>query len=80
MTLPHPHRAAQRTTFRSLPGEIAGDPVGASGTVQHRGEGGRGGHCTVRQVYRPTVKLERLKLRRGPRPTVSVVAVLLVQV
>ena len=37
------------------------------------------GEATV-QVYRPTVILERLKLRRGPRPTVSVVAVLLVQV
>ena len=47
------------------------------GTVQRRER--EVGEATVR-MYRLTVKLERLMLRRGPSPTVSVVAVLLVQV
>ena len=57
--------------------DSGGMTEGDVSTGRHWREGGRGGHHTGVQT---AVTLERLKLRRGPRPNVSVVVVLLVQV
>ena len=64
--------------WTSRPSRMDGGPRRATLALRDTGEGEEG-EVTV-QVYRPAVRLDRLKLRTDPRPTVTAGAALRVHV